>query len=55
MIDIATLKRAAADSEGRPVELGRGALAEIIAELEASRRALAEAGRTFGLPVGVRL
>ena len=55
MIDLDTLKRAAADSEGRPIELGRGALTQIIAELEASRRAQAQAGQTFGLPEGVRL
>jgi hypothetical protein len=55
MIDLNLLKRAVADSEGRPVELGRGALQQIIIELEAGRKAKADAGRTFGLPASVRL
>ena len=55
MIDLDTLKRAVARSDGRPVELGRNALEQIITEIEAGRRAEAQVGQTFGLPQGTRL
>ncbi|MDE8654788.1 hypothetical protein [Novosphingobium album (ex Liu et al. 2023)] len=57
MIDIDVLKRAARDAagEGRPIELTPACFHQLIAELEAGRRAQAEAGQTFGLPRGVRL
>ncbi len=53
MIDINLLKRAA--EQGRPIELEQGALKQLIVELEAGRRAQAQAGQTFGLPENVRL